>query len=218
LNKLILHDAAVQRRRATLFRGVQTGGATVLTFNFSPFPIFETPRLILRPLGEQDLEPMFELRTDAEVSRYIDRFVTVKPDDVLAFIHKIEKGLADNLWVYWAITKKGEDKLIGTVCLWNLVPGEAKAELGYELSTAAQGKGYMKEALEAVLAYGFGPMGLKSIDAGVHPENLRSLALLERTGFEPGGTFADTFLTGESVVMKIYKLSKRDFEEQQEEA
>lgn len=184
----------------------------MLTFDFSPFPRLETTRLILRPLEERDLDALFKLRTDSVVSRYIDRSIDIQPDDIMAFIHKIAKGLSKNLWVYWAITKKDEDLLIGTVCFWNLVHSDAKAELGYELSSAAQGKGYMSETLKAVLSYGFGPMGLLSVEAGVHPDNHASLMLLERTGFKPSGTFKDTFLTGDLIEMKIFALQKDAWE------
>ena len=41
----------------------------------------------------------------------------------------------------------------------------------------------MKEALQAVLNYGFVTLGLKTIEAHTHPENLASLKLLEACCF-----------------------------------
>lgn len=63
------------------------------------------------------------------------------------------------------------------------VPGE----IGFELSPAAMGMGYMREALELVLEFGFGTMGLNRIEALCHPDNLRAERLLEGLGFRQEG-------------------------------
>jgi ribosomal-protein-alanine N-acetyltransferase len=59
--------------------------------------------------------------------------------------------------------------------------------LGYSIDAAHEGRGLMREALEAVLADAFGRLGLHRVQANVRPENARSLALLARLGFEREG-------------------------------
>jgi ribosomal-protein-alanine N-acetyltransferase len=62
------------------------------------------------------------------------------------------------------------------------------AMLGYAIDTAHEGRGLMTEALQAALADAFGPrVRLHRVQANVRPENARSLALLERLGFEREG-------------------------------
>ena len=62
------------------------------------------------------------------------------------------------------------------------------AMLGYAVDTAHEGRGLMREALEAALADAFGPrVQLHRVQANVRPENTRSLALLARLGFEQEG-------------------------------
>jgi ribosomal-protein-alanine N-acetyltransferase len=62
------------------------------------------------------------------------------------------------------------------------------AMLGYAIDAAHEGQGLMHEALCAALAEAFGPrMGLHRVQANVRPENRRSLALLDRLGFEREG-------------------------------
>ncbi len=177
----------------------------MLTLDFSTFPILETERLLLRAMTPKDVPALFELRTDPLVNRYIDRLPTAEPEDAQRFIEKIGTGIHENLWIYWAITEKGDDRLIGTICLWNFVPTDHKAELGYELRTASQGKGFMSEAVAAVLAYGFGTLELEAVEAGVHPMNAPSVKVLRRAGFTLIGTFQDTHLNGEAVEMLIYE-------------
>jgi RimJ/RimL family protein N-acetyltransferase len=56
--------------------------------------------------------------------------------------------------------------------------------LGYALDGTCQGQGLMHEALRAVLDEAFSPrLNLHRIQAGVRPENHRSLAVLARLGF-----------------------------------
>ena len=62
------------------------------------------------------------------------------------------------------------------------------AMLGYAIDTTHEGRGLMTEALQAALADAFGPrVRLHRVQANVRPENTRSLALLERLGFEREG-------------------------------
>lgn len=193
----------------------------MLDLDFSNFPILTTERLILRPMTPEDAPALFELRTDPVINRYIDRLPTTELEDVFRFIEKIDKGIRDNHWLYWAITEATSvtdqdhevlqdqeviyDHLIGTICLWNFVPTDDKAELGYELSAARQSRGLMSEAVEAVLTYGFGTIGLSAVEAAVHPKNAASVKVLKRAGFTLVGTFEDATLTGEVVEMLIFE-------------
>ena len=62
------------------------------------------------------------------------------------------------------------------------------AMLGYAIDAAHEGRGLMREALEAALDNVFGPrVGLHRVQANARPENTRSLALLARLGFEREG-------------------------------
>ena len=62
------------------------------------------------------------------------------------------------------------------------------AMLGYAIDAAHEGRGLMREALQAALADAFGQrVHLHRVQANVRPENIRSLALLSRLGFEHEG-------------------------------
>ena len=156
----------------------------MLSIDFSTFPILETERLVLRNLEPSDEREIFILRNDVRVNQFIDRPRATSAADATAFIHKIILGIAENKSLYWAITEKHSDRLIGTICIWNVDAVNDKAETGYELIPAFQGKGIMKEALAKVIEYVFETMRLKSLDAYVHPENKSSIALLEKFNFK----------------------------------
>lgn len=154
-----------------------------MNIRFSPFPKLQTERLILRKLSLDDAEEIFFLRSDGEVNRYLDRARAVDLDDAIAFTNKVNIGIANNKWIYWAVCFKDNPKLIGTVCLWNLNEEENKAEVGYELIPEYQRKGIAGEALSAVIEFGFSKLELGKIEAYTHKENLASIKLLEKLNF-----------------------------------
>ena len=170
-------------------------------FSFTPFPTLTTERMILRQMRDEDADALFVVRADADIARYVDRAVTTSVDESRNFIDKINEGIALNRLIFWAITLRGEDRLIGTICLWNIADDKTTAEIGYELMPADQGKGIMQEAARAVMDYGFAAMGLRGIEAVVHPDNAPSIRLLERNHFVRTGT-----LTEKDVAMLVYML------------
>lgn len=154
-----------------------------MNIHFSPFPILQTERLILRKLSLDDSEEIFFLRSNDEVNKYLDRTRAVDLDDALGFINKVNIGIANDKWMYWAVCFKDNPKLIGTVCLWNLNKKENKAEVGYELMPEYQRKGIAQESLYAVIGFGFSKLELGKIEAYTNKENLASIKLLKKLSF-----------------------------------
>lgn len=151
--------------------------------NFSPFPVFNTKRLILRKMEISDAPEIFQLRTNGTVNRYIDRPVVQSIDAVKEFITKINKGIMNNEYLYWSISLNTDDKLIGTICLWNFSLGDSRAEIGYELHPDFHGKGIMNEAIEAVLKFGKINLEFKNIVAYTNSKNIKSINLLTKHNF-----------------------------------
>ena len=151
--------------------------------NFTPFPNLITERLILRQVKIQDENEVFALRSDKRVNQFLDRPKPQIVDDARGFIEKINDQITKNEGIYWAITLKNNSKLIGTICYWNISKEHSRAEIGYELHPDFQGKGIMQEVIIKVIDYGFETMKLKSIDADLDPNNIKSINLLQKNGF-----------------------------------
>ena len=145
------------------------------------FPTITTVRLTLRQLKMDDDKEIFFLRSDECILKYLDMPPAVTIDDARKFIDKINNVIKSK--EYWAITLKGERKLIGTICIWNISEDGTTADIGYVLHPSYQGKGIMQEAIAKIIDYGFETMKLKSIEADVDPYNSKSILLLERNGF-----------------------------------
>jgi RimJ/RimL family protein N-acetyltransferase len=87
----------------------------------------------------------------------------------------------------WGLERKEGGQVIGTCTLFHLDPANAKAELGYGLGSAHWGKGYMTEALIALLDFAFASLKLRRLEADVDPRNENSLRILDKLGFQREG-------------------------------
>src|SRR4030095_11911361 len=100
------------------------------------------------------------------------------------FINKINKSVDENGSILWGIALLNDPSIvIGTICIWNIQKEHYCAEIGYILHPDHWRKGIMKEAINAVVDYGFSILGLHSIEALLNPENIGSSSVLESTGF-----------------------------------
>ena len=82
--------------------------------------------------------------------------------------------------------------------------------LGYWLDESHWGKGYMTEAVQSVLDYGFNTLQLNLITANCYPHNERSQKVLKRHGFIYEGTLHQAELTydGHLYDHQCYYLAK----------
>jgi ribosomal-protein-alanine N-acetyltransferase len=153
-------------------------------FHFTSFPVLTTSRLLLRRLNGDDAPRIFALRSNALVNKYLDRPLARSIDDAFDFIKKINLGIDTNQWIYWAINCKDEERLAGTICLWNFSDEEGKAEIGYELLPQYYGQGIMQEAVPMIIRYAFETLKLRKIEACTLDQNIHSVRVLERNHFK----------------------------------
>lgn len=150
---------------------------------FTPLPKLKTERLILRKIENTDSKTLLFLRSDKIINQFIKRQKTETEEEVLEFIEKINKGINNNEWLYWSISLKTNEKMIGTICLWNFSKNRKVAEVGYELIPKFQKKGIASEALNHVINFGFSKLNLDKIEASTHKKNESSQSLLEKNKF-----------------------------------
>ena len=82
----------------------------------------------------------------------------------------------------------GTDALLGGLTVGGMRRGVAQAAtLGYWMGERHAGKGRMTRAVRAAAHYGFSTLRLHRIEAACLPENVASMTLLERNGFQREG-------------------------------
>lgn len=151
----------------------------------------ETDRLLLRDLTYNDIDDVFEIRSNPKTMQYIPRPVAQTTDDARAIIDMILGFTARNERINWAMTEKGSDKLIGIIGYVNTNNDSNRAEIGYVINEAYLRKGYMFEALNACINYGFKQMNVHVIEAVIRTENTPSIQLVEKAGFTREAMFRD---------------------------
>ena len=184
----------------------------MLELNFTPFPILETERLILRRVDKNDVNEIFSMRSNPETMKYIPRPLVSTNEDALAHIALLDSGIEKNEAINWAITFKGENKLLGIIGFYRTKFEDFRSEIGYMLLSENHGKGIASEAVERALEYGFNDMNLHSIEAIIDPRNNASERVLQKNGFIKEGHFKEnTFFNGEFLDSVIYsKIKKAD--------
>jgi [ribosomal protein S5]-alanine N-acetyltransferase len=179
-------------------------GSNRMEINFTPFPTLKTDRLILRQLEQNDADLIFEYQSNKENFKYVDMPIYKSVDEAENYITRMNSGVAKNQWIIWAIADRPTNKILGTICIWNLSLEQLQGELGYGLYPGNVGKGIMTEALNKVVEYGFNSIGLKVIEACTNSLNRKSIALLEKNKFSKTSTFVEPSSTGDSIDMVVY--------------
>ncbi|MBW6399941.1 GNAT family N-acetyltransferase [Roseomonas sp. HJA6] len=150
----------------------------------------ETPRLILRPWREEDLDPLFAINGDADSMRHFPAVMTRAESD--AWAARIQAHFTDHGWGFWVVEARDDAAFLGVVGLLT-IPWQARftpaVEIGWRIAPTARRRGFAGEAARAALDFGFGPLGLPEIVAFTVPANEPSWRLMERLGMRPDGDF-----------------------------
>jgi len=149
-----------------------------------------TPRLQLRKLRLEDTAAYFSLRSSEKVMRYIQRPLAQSEAEVRMQIEEQLQAQAAGKIVVWAIANLN-DQLIGIAGYWRMQLDHHRSEVGYLIDAPYHGQGYGTETLRAVIDFGFKVLKLHKIEADVDPENIASLKLLKRFGFQHEALFRE---------------------------
>ena len=159
-------------------------------FDFSHFPALTTERLTLRRVLLSDAADVLVFRGDAYVQRFNMRPISTiaEAEGEIIEAHAL---YGRHEGVPWAATFTEEDKVLGMFGLHDWSHNHRRAEAGYDLAQAYWGQGIAKEALRAILTFGFERMNLHRIYAGTIADNHESVRLLEGLGFTREGTLRE---------------------------
>ena len=149
-------------------------------------PVLETPRLVLRPLTLEHLEPAHRLWTEPGVRRYLWDDEIITPERARLPLSGSEADFAVHGFGLWGVYRPDDAQLIGFSGLRqaDIVP---EPELLFGLTESEWGRGLAREASSAVLQFGFEKLRLPVIGAATDRPNQPSVKLLARLGFQAAG-------------------------------
>ena len=139
-----------------------------------------TERLHLRPFVLSDSDAFFDIFSDARTLKYWSRKPIRNREEAKALVQQELDWSESEKCFNWGIALPDSNLLIGKITLFQLDEQNRRAEIGYILDRRQWGKGYMTEAITCVLDHAFDVLQLHRIEADTDPENLPSLALLEK--------------------------------------
>lgn len=165
--------------------------------------LLATPRLLLRPFRDGDLDDLFVMDSDDRVMRYLANGLKGRTREECA--KSLERVIAN------AATRPGYGLLHGSLrdsgqfvggCGLFALADSDEVEIAYRLPFACWGQGYATEMARAVLAHAFSSLGLPRVIGLTWPENVPSQRVLEKIGMRPE---ADAEHYGR--VMRVYSMN-----------
>ncbi|MDR3573319.1 MAG: GNAT family protein [Anaerolineaceae bacterium] len=157
-----------------------------------PLP-FETDRLYLRPIQQDDLESFIAYRSDPLVARYQGWEAPYPREKAVVFLEEMKNkqpGLRGD-WYQIIVTLKTDGQVIGDVAFHIFAEDILQAEIAFTFVRSYWGQGYATEAASRLLDYLFGELRLHRVRAICDVENLASARVLERLGMRREGDFIE---------------------------
>ena len=184
----------------------------MIELNFSPFPTIQTERLILRQLAITDIDVLFEIRSNAEAMKYIDKPLAKTKEDVIALYNAMQENLEKNTGIMWVIQYKENPTMLGYIGFWRIDTTNHRGEIGYTLLPQHFRKGIGSEAIAAALQHSFTKLNFHSVMADTNPKNKASQNILEKHGFIREAYFRENYnFNGVFLDSAVYGLLGSDW-------
>jgi len=148
-------------------------------------PVIETERLWLRTYRTQDLDTVYLLCSDPDVTHFFSAEFSVKREDVLASLPRRTERWRTQGFGQFGVFEKETEKLIG-YCGMQYLEDSNVVAIYYGLFKEYWEKGLATEAAQAVVKFAFEELNLPEIVAVTHPKNLSSHKVLRKIGMKRG--------------------------------
>jgi ribosomal-protein-alanine N-acetyltransferase len=146
----------------------------------------ETERLVLRLFTPDDVQAMFDLNSDPEVTRYAE---AAPVRDLQEAREKLQSGpLADYAkhgYGRFAVEDRDTGEVIG-FCGIKYIPEIDLPEIGYRLKRSYWGRGLCTEAARACVDFARDDLKIRKLVALIMPENIASIRVAEKLGMKQG--------------------------------
>jgi ribosomal-protein-serine acetyltransferase len=173
--------------------------------------------LLLREPRDEDAAELFALIDANRIALgvwmpWLDQMRNM--EDSLAYVRFSRDGNREGRFLNLLVWHHGQ--AIGVVCYFAIEPTQRRAEIGYWLGEAWQGRGMMTRACAALIEYGYTALDLYRIQIACAVDNQASRAVPLRLGFTLEGVLRGRECIGKRVLdHAIYGLLLPEWQEQQ---
>jgi RimJ/RimL family protein N-acetyltransferase len=159
--------------------------------------ILTTDRLVLRAPGKSDVDAITEACQDPDIQRWTTVPSPYARTDAEEFVRLVAGWWADGSETVWTVRLDGA--LVGMIGLHRVARHETggSAEIGFWMTPASRGHGYVVEAATAVIEWGFRDLGLARIEWRAVAGNVPSARAARALGFRYEGLLRQAFASGD---------------------
>lgn len=175
------------------------------------FPRLETERLILSQLEEKDIPFIVEFLQHRIFSDLTSNIPYPYTEDDAKFWVKMSREVFENKTGFTFGIRNKEEQIIGAIGLHDR--DDDKAELGYWIGIPYWNKGYVTEAANAIIGFGFKELALNKIYATHLLHNPASGKIMEKIGMEQEALLKKHVKHGDEYFdLAMYSIFKEELE------
>lgn len=156
-----------------------------------PWIIAETKRCMIRELCMEDIDDLFTLYQDKELTKYVDPLKNYEEEK------ELQQAYIDNMYHYfgygmWLVFLKETGELIGRAGLEHReIETDTVHELGYLIKKNYQRQGLAREVCLAIVKYAEEELGIEELNCFIKEGNIASVKLAENLGFSYESTIVE---------------------------
>ena len=188
------------------------GGSWQMDFKqyLLPFPTLTSERLTLRRCVPSDLDCFYHLASNPELTQNLTWDYHKSREETNNFINSMKEGYDNGANTTWTICDKGTDEFMGLITL-RIANRQLRAEVGYWIGVPHWNKGYMSEALKALISFCFNVLSLNRIQAEHFICNPASGRVMQKCGMKFEGILREyIYCNGVYQDCKMYSILKSD--------
>ena len=184
-------------------------------FEASPFdtmPELETESLLLRRMEMRDAQDMYEYSRDPLVAKHVLWDAHTSVSDTKSYLRYMLRKYRAGEPSSWCIVEKSTGKVVGTIGYMWYQKDNSACEVGYSLARRCWNRGYMTQALNAVLDYTFRELGINRVEAQHETDNGASGAVMRKCGMTKEGTLRNRLYNkGRYVDVDLYSILRKEY-------
>ena len=153
--------------------------------HYSSLPELEHELVALRPLMSADIDPWFRYLTQREVFEHTSWDVQ-DSRELSHYAWKPDEFTPTSL-LRFAVALRSSNELVGTAGFHTVSPQNETAEIAYDIAPQYWGKGIASAVCATLVNWAHTAASVVRVQATVLETNHRSMAVLERCGFQREG-------------------------------
>lgn len=149
-----------------------------------PWTVIETKRCFLREMTMEDLDALYHLYEEPEITRYMEGLYEDRKKEeeyTRAYINNMYRFYGYGMWL---VIEKKTGTIIGRAGLNNVdIHGEPALEMGYMIGKPYQQQGYATEVCDGIIQYAIEATEFPVLNCLIRKENVKSIHLMEKLDF-----------------------------------